>query len=297
MYRADQDLPYSEGRTFSADMQKVVLLPRMPDVKETFFISRLITYNETFASMQKKQGRHNFILWHEGVAGRRAEDVASAFIKFLMMNRDADKVIIWMDNCTGQNKNFALYSSILCYVNSPYCSTNEIILKYLVKAHTFMAADGLHGRIEQSLRKLKNVYDFNDYKTACSKASSRANITVLSHTDFYKFENLIRSRKSSQGESIPYFKDIVSAKFVRGSTDFTYQTSPHGEFLSTTNTLKRKAKLGLPDAMTSDRGISVNKKAKIVRDLVNKMPANRKQFWMELPENATSVDLLEEEGL
>lgn len=73
-------------------MQKVVLLPRMPDVKETFFISRLITYNETFAYMQKKNGRHHFILWHEGIADRRAED------EFLCLNRDAKKIIIWMDN-------------------------------------------------------------------------------------------------------------------------------------------------------------------------------------------------------
>ena len=105
---------------------------QIPYVKESFFTSRLITFNETSASMQKKGGHHNLILWHEGIADRRAEEVASAFIAFLKLNRDANKIIIWMDNCTGQNKNFALYSSILCYINSPYCLTNEIILKYLV---------------------------------------------------------------------------------------------------------------------------------------------------------------------
>lgn len=276
-------------------MQKVVLLPRLPDVKESFFTSRLITYNETFASMQKKEGRHNLILWHEGIASRRAEDVASAFISFLKLNRDANKIIIWMDNCTGQNKNFTFYSSILCYVNSPYCSTNEIILKYLVKGHTFMAADGLHGRIEQCMRKAKNIYDFNDFKLSCAKSSSRAIITVLDYSDFHKFQNIIRSRRSNQGEeSIPYFKDIVSAKFVRGSTDFTYQTSPEGDFLTTKNTLKRKAKLNMPDAMSNYRGISVSKKSKIITDLVPKMPASRKQFWIELPENETSADLIDE---
>ena len=59
-------------------------------------------------------------------------------------------------------------------------------------------------------------------------------------------------------------------------TDFTYQTFPGGDFLSTKNTLKKEAKF--PNVMTTDRGISVSKKAKIVADLVPKMPASRKQF-------------------
>ena len=77
-------------------------------------------------------------------------------------------------------------------------------------------------------------------------------------------------------------------------TDFTYQTFPGGDFLSTKNTLKKKAKLNMPNVMTTDRGISVSKKAKIVADLVPKMPASRKQFWVDLPENDTSVDLINE---
>nr|CAH7732272.1 unnamed protein product [Callosobruchus chinensis] len=50
MYRKDQMIPHAEARCCAADMQK--------------------------------EGRHNLVLWHEGIAGRRAEDVASAFITF-----------------------------------------------------------------------------------------------------------------------------------------------------------------------------------------------------------------------
>nr|CAI5845043.1 unnamed protein product [Callosobruchus analis] len=40
MYRKHQTIPHAEATCFAADMQKVVLLPRMPDVKEPFFLSR-----------------------------------------------------------------------------------------------------------------------------------------------------------------------------------------------------------------------------------------------------------------
>ncbi|KAJ8720663.1 hypothetical protein PYW08_006128 [Mythimna loreyi] len=39
---------------FSMDLQKVVLIPEMPQYKDAFFLSRFITFNLTFAPIQKK---------------------------------------------------------------------------------------------------------------------------------------------------------------------------------------------------------------------------------------------------
>ena len=35
----------------------------------------------------------------------------------------------------------------------------SITIKYLVIGHIFMAADDIHGKIEQSIRRKKNIYD------------------------------------------------------------------------------------------------------------------------------------------
>ena len=59
-------------------MQRVILLPKLP-TKEHFFISRLVVFNETFADLSNSQDY--CILLHEGIAGRNATDVASAYIK------------------------------------------------------------------------------------------------------------------------------------------------------------------------------------------------------------------------
>ena len=72
-----QDIP-DNFSIFTADMQKVVLLRKMT-IKEHFFVSRLVVFNESFASV--KEDCDYTILWHEGISGRKATDVASAFVK------------------------------------------------------------------------------------------------------------------------------------------------------------------------------------------------------------------------
>ena len=41
-------------KTVSADMQKVVMLPCLPGIKEAIFCKRLVAFNETFAPLGKK---------------------------------------------------------------------------------------------------------------------------------------------------------------------------------------------------------------------------------------------------
>lgn len=228
----DQDNLINDDHTsvYAADLQKVVLLPRMPDVKSSFFLSRLVTFNETFAAMgKKKKHKHYCILWHEALAGRDASDVACSFIKFLQQQRDTKTIILWMDNCSGQNKNWILYSTLVVYINQESCLTQEIILKYLVPGHTYMAADGLHGRIEQRMRKKKNVQDFDDFVSVCKESAPRIEVVPLTTSDFMQLDNKFKTRNKNSNETLPYFKDIVQAKFTKGCTGFEYKKSFSGD--------------------------------------------------------------------
>ena len=86
-------------------MQRVIVLPKLT-TKEHLFVSRLITFNETFAS--KTPGKPDYcILWHKAIAGRKAPDVASAFLQ-LIRQCNEDHIWLWTDNCSGQNKNWYL---------------------------------------------------------------------------------------------------------------------------------------------------------------------------------------------
>ena len=53
----------------TADMQRVILLPKLT-IKEHVFVSRLVTFDETFAS--KTLGKPDCcITWHEAIAGSK----------------------------------------------------------------------------------------------------------------------------------------------------------------------------------------------------------------------------------
>lgn len=150
---------------YSMDLQKVMLLPDMPKVKDSFFLSRLVAFNLTFAPVQKMTNvKSTCVLWHEAWAGRDANNIVDAFTAFLENHRDLLHLIIWCDNCTSQNKNWILYTALVTLVNCGLYNIESITLKYLTKGHTHMTADGVHGNIEARIKRQDALYDFEDYK-------------------------------------------------------------------------------------------------------------------------------------
>ncbi|GFR77097.1 hypothetical protein ElyMa_000499700 [Elysia marginata] len=153
-------------------MQEVIMLPSMPGVKSCVFVNRLVAYHETFAPLgnqhKKKSTKQVMsILWHEGISGRSAANVTSAFIKAIsMMAEDAKDIVIWCDNCAAQNKNWTLYTSIARFMNSSADFVPQTVtLKFLETGHTFMSADSFHGQVETNMRRKKNVFNFHDFMT------------------------------------------------------------------------------------------------------------------------------------
>ncbi|CAH1111567.1 unnamed protein product [Psylliodes chrysocephalus] len=111
-----------------------------------------------------------------------------------------------------------------CKDSEGLSSSEEICLKYLVKGHTFMAADGIHGKIEQQMRKQKNVCDVQDFIEVCEKAAKKNQILRLTIGDFMHLKSIIRQRKSKESsDTLLYLKDVVEVKFERGLHDFFYK--------------------------------------------------------------------------
>ena len=118
-YRQDSAQLWSEDTIgYAVDLQTVLLLPYLHDLKVCMFTSRLVTFNETFARMGKdKTGKHVLTVWNESVAGRKREDIASTFAYVIQKIRDAAKFVFWLDNCASQNKNWTLYTICLLYTS------------------------------------------------------------------------------------------------------------------------------------------------------------------------------------
>ena len=118
-YCADVECNTNQNNSYLfMDMQKVLMLPLLPGCKTAIFIRRIFLINQTFAPLDgtgKTNVKPHGYLWHEGIQGRNDEDVASAIIKFLNESvfRDCKHVTILCDNCSGQNKNWMLFSSLV----------------------------------------------------------------------------------------------------------------------------------------------------------------------------------------
>ncbi|KAJ8728269.1 hypothetical protein PYW08_016654 [Mythimna loreyi] len=203
---------------FSMDLQKVTLLPDMPKIKDSFFLSRLVAFNLTFAPLCKDAKINSkCVVWHEAMMGRDANNIIDALMAFLISERDVKKITLWCDNCTGQNKNWFLFTALVMIVNSECINIDTITLRFLTKGHTHMSADGVHGNIEKEMRRRDGVYDYEDYKSII--ANCRKNIDVIEVQKSYQWvkKKRVPRRNTNDDSTLSTFllNPVVEAKFIK----------------------------------------------------------------------------------
>ncbi|GFR71853.1 hypothetical protein ElyMa_003825200 [Elysia marginata] len=180
-------------------MQKMIMLPSMPGVKSCVFVNLLVSFHETFAPLgdqhKKKYPKQVMsILWHEGISGRSAANVTSAFIKAISMMAD---IVIWCDNCAAQNKNWTLYTSIARFMNSSAdIEPQTVTLKYLETGHTFMLADSFHGQVETNMRRKKNVFNFHDFVSVIQACGGSPKTIEMQPQDFTEWDKRVSGGKA-----------------------------------------------------------------------------------------------------
>nr|CAI5847250.1 unnamed protein product [Callosobruchus analis] len=213
-YLKDSGKPEIENEMIiSADLQKVIMLPRAEMFKEIIFMPRIIVFNESFVPVGKaKCTKRLAVLWHEGVAKRNKEEIISAFYTFFRKNRDVEHITIWLDNCSAQNKNWALFSFFVYIVNCSKVNLKQLTIKYFEPGHSYMSADHFHQKVEMSMKRAKNFFDFDDF-VSCVAAANGGNTDVISMDigQFYNWNDL--SSKFKLKKSKFYFKELVFAIF------------------------------------------------------------------------------------
>ena len=84
-----------------------------------------------------------------------------------------EKFVFWTDNCSGQNKNWFLYTILVNEANRVNGTVNESVIKYFEPGHTFMSTDSFQHKVEQGMKKKKRVEDSEDLidlVKACGKS-------------------------------------------------------------------------------------------------------------------------------
>lgn len=271
----------------SADLQKVVMLPRAEMFKEVIFTGRLIVFNESFVPVGKRRiARPLGVLWHEEVSGRKKEDIISAFYAFFLKNRDKESITIWLDNCSGQNKNWCLFSFFIYIVNADEVNLKNLTVKYFERGHTFMSADHFHHQVEKSLKQTGTVWDFNDYIQCVQNATKNTTVVTLQINNFYDWKDVSSKYKLLKTTPRFYLKDLSVVTFSRGERTLKYKTSFDTEEepkeLNFLNANAFKNGITLPSPRIHHRGVSQKRKDVLITNLQPIIPSNRLKFWQDL---------------
>lgn len=287
-YNADKLLPDDPRHPIvSADLQKVIMLPRMEQFKEVLFTRRICVFNETFAPLGGSATLPVFTsLWHEGIAGRKKEELISCYRTFLLYYRNAKTVTIWSDNCTSQNKCWALFSFMVYIINSNEVAAESITMKFLEKGHTFMSADSFHHQVEMAMKHYENgdVCDFDDFvKCVQSSNSQRVVCKELAVGDFGNWLDWTSLAKLNNAVPRPYISDISKIKFTRGKKTMLYANSFEDDWIELDFIMAKHQGLIPTEMRTCATGISPEVKEGITGKLVPLMPHNRRLFWYGLP--------------
>lgn len=292
---------------YSIDMEKVIMLPRLDTYKQALFTRRISTYNETFApigSFNKPNKPVIAVLWHEGVASRKQEQVISAYNQFFVQMRDSKHIVLWLDNCSNQNKNWCLLTFLVEKVNSSDNSIETIDLYFFEPGHTYMSADSFHQKVEKSLKSTKNVYDFTDFSTCVEKALPNVKVIPMTSDLFQKWRSYKSSAKLKKLPKTFYLRDVKQLRATRGDLTIKYKTAyetDDEDMLTLDFLMKSIKKEGFPVAETQADNIGVLKEKKddIIQKLCPLMPPSRRQFWQDLSEeiSADSSNKSKKEGV
>lgn len=273
-----------EGRIVrSVDLQKVIMLPRLPGVKSVCFTKRIIAFHLTFSPIVEysKNARTTSLVWHEGLAGRKCEEISSMYVKALIVDRDYKEIIYFMDNCSSQNKNWSIITAMTKLINSELIAADKVTFKYLEAGHTFMSADTVHASVERQMKLAKNVYDFDDFVGCVAKAKS--NVIAPSNVDFRNYKGE-QSQSKLAKEGRPHLASCRQLEFRKGHRSLFYKQQHDDSDFKEFDFMRAKCKLDvIPDTIReSPRGIPDSKKADIVTKLCPLMPASRRVFWEKL---------------
>ncbi|KAK9751726.1 hypothetical protein QE152_g4795 [Popillia japonica] len=68
-------------------------------------------------------------------------------------------------------------------------ASESLTLKYAEPGHTFMAADSFHHQVERSLKKMRKIYDFEDFTEAVKHATINTKVLSMDIHNFFNWEN------------------------------------------------------------------------------------------------------------
>jgi hypothetical protein len=183
-----------EDKTLSMlcfDLQSVIPCPQS-SISVFYYKKKLAIYNLTVCEVKDMEG--HCLLWHEGIAGRTGNVIASALVTALekiAQDRPNVKHILWSDSCVAQNKNSHMSSALLNFLKENLQVTT-IKQKFQEPGHSCVQqVDNVHSVLDKRL-KGQELHSFLSVTRAIIKAKQRKpyKIIQLQRKNFKNFKKL-----------------------------------------------------------------------------------------------------------
>jgi len=160
----------SKSETFSFDLQKVFSIPHLT-TNETYYCRQLSVYNLGIHSTTTNKVIMN--VWHEGVASRGAQDIASCLLSYCSRKaaEGIEKVTAYSDACGGQNRNSKVVAMWMYIVQTT--PIKEINHKFMVSGHSYLPNDSDFGVIERKVSRTSQMYVPSDWYKAISTCNRK----------------------------------------------------------------------------------------------------------------------------
>lgn len=139
------------------DLEQVIYLPKSNRC-EIFYKRRLSCYNFTVFELNSRKA--DCYVWHEGIGGRGANEIASNLVHYLE-NVDSSEqgistVSLFADGCGGQNKNSIVVTALLNFVRRAK-NVEEVTLFFYATNHGQCEGDSVHSVIERVFKRSPEI--------------------------------------------------------------------------------------------------------------------------------------------
>ena len=157
------------------DLQQTLATPRLTTSVQ-YYKRKMWTYNFCIHNLKEKSS--TMYVWNEATAKRGSNEIGSCLIHYIanIIPSSITKLIIFSDNCSGQNKNINLSLLLLRFVHSDRFG---LIRQYfLMSGHSFMPCDQDFGNLETAF-KGKQIYTTPHYVSLMKEARRVNPFTVI----------------------------------------------------------------------------------------------------------------------
>lgn len=181
--------PQSDVCVLSYDLQKQLYIPALTHTQ--MYYSRQFTCINLGIHFED-EGKGFMYLWDETAGKRGCNEIGSCLYDYVtaQLNTTKRKLVLWSDNCGGQNKNQGILAVYITLVAKGYF--DEIVHKFPQSGHTFLSCDRDFGCIEKAKKGLKPEVPM-DLVRIMASASLKNPFVIKCTTKFFNWMEIAKT--------------------------------------------------------------------------------------------------------